>query len=163
MADSPTALAEAIVALSGLTHAGSALVMAAKLDDELQKLLLIQMQPISNRLAERLFTGYGPLASFAAKIDVCYALKLIEQDTYEDLAVIREIRNHFAHSTEITDFNTAPVQAICNKFKKKDEPPPKDALGIFWWRTQSCSKAIRGKTENAIFATVWRDPDEPVP
>src|SRR5881398_134541 len=80
------------------THAGMALVAAAVLEDELLLALLTKMRPLNKALYDRLFEGYGPLRSFAAKIDLSYALKIVNRQQYDDLNTVRKIRNQFAHS-----------------------------------------------------------------
>jgi len=65
---------------------------AALLEEEIQRLLPGYMPTISNMLASRLFDDYGPLNSFAAKIDVARALDLIDVETYTDLRAIQVIR-----------------------------------------------------------------------
>jgi DNA-binding MltR family transcriptional regulator len=44
-----------------------------------------------------LFSGYGPLASFSAKIAVAYGLGIISPDARHDLRIIKNIRNEAAH------------------------------------------------------------------
>jgi DNA-binding MltR family transcriptional regulator len=44
-----------------------------------------------------LFEGYGPLASFSARIDVSLGLGLLSRDEHYDLHLVRRIRNAFAH------------------------------------------------------------------
>lgn len=57
------------------------------------------MRALSNNMAERIFDGYGPLSTFSAKIDVAFALDLIDADVHRDLRTIKDIRNCFAHTT----------------------------------------------------------------
>jgi len=39
----------------------------------------------------------APLSSFASKIDIAFAFSIIDDETFADLKVIRELRNAFAH------------------------------------------------------------------
>lgn len=63
---------------------------------------------------EDLFTGYGPLSSFSAKIGMAFALGLINQDMKADLNYIRKVRNHFAHHPAETSFDVSPVRELCS-------------------------------------------------
>src|ERR1041384_4735990 len=45
----------------------------------------------------KMFKGYGPLATFSAKIDIAYLMNIIPRDWRDILHVVREIRNRFAH------------------------------------------------------------------
>jgi len=39
----------------------------------------------------------GPLATFSSRINLAFALQWLDEDTFHDLDVIRDIRNDFAH------------------------------------------------------------------
>ena len=103
-------LAALIEELSPQANSGNAIFIAALLEDELQRLLLMFMPTISNILASRLFDDYGPLNSFAAKIDVARALDLIDMGTYTDLRAIQAIRNNFAHPRDRLNFKSPEIE-----------------------------------------------------
>ena len=87
------------------THAGTAIGLAAMLEQLVSVILVRNMPHLSNRLEPRLFEGYGPLGSFSAKIDVAFALGFITADESRTLHAIRKIRNTFAHSFDaLIDF-----------------------------------------------------------
>jgi DNA-binding MltR family transcriptional regulator len=100
------------------------LVVTARLDTALKVALLSKMRPLSNKAKENLFEGYGPLASFAAKIDVAYALSVLDDGIYADLKVIKQIRNKFAHPEgsikQVPDFDDNVLANICKKFRDYD-------------------------------------------
>jgi hypothetical protein len=50
------------------------IVAATALEKLLEQALLSKMRELSDSRYVKLFTGYGPLASFSAKIEMCYAL-----------------------------------------------------------------------------------------
>ena len=74
-----------------------ALTVGARLDAALERALLAKMRELSEAQRTNLFDGYSSLSSFAAKIDVAYALNIFDDALYDDLIVIRKIRNAFAH------------------------------------------------------------------
>lgn len=80
---------------------GLVLIAAAMLEENLELLLRSFMRKnkkIEDKVLRPLFCSDGPLGSFAAKTRICYAMKLIDDATFDDLSNIRYIRNDFAHS-----------------------------------------------------------------
>lgn len=59
------------------------------------------MPSINAKLRKGIFNGYGPLASFSARIDVAYALGIIDQSLFKLLHAVRELRNSLAHSPHL--------------------------------------------------------------
>lgn len=86
-----------------------ALVAATLVEDALQDLLLANMKKLSNTEHADLFSGVAPLASFAARIRIASAFRLIDKETKDDLTAIREIRNLFAHVRMPIDFDTPEI------------------------------------------------------
>jgi DNA-binding MltR family transcriptional regulator len=78
------------------------------------------MRPLSAEMKKRLFDGYGPLSSFSAKIDLSYALQIVPKDKYVDLVTIRKIRNQFAHSMSLVNFESPEIRATFKKFSNFD-------------------------------------------
>src|SRR5258707_147607 len=78
-------------------QAATVLKAIAIFEDVLQACLEGCMRPLTATMRARLFTGYGPISSFAAKTDIAYALGLLTDHDHTDLQIIRKIRNEFAH------------------------------------------------------------------
>lgn len=97
------------------THAGTALIGAAIADQQLQDALLTKMRSLSRKLTDSIFSGYGPLSSFAAKIDLAFAFELIDEPTHERLTAARKIRNSFAHSDKFLTFDSPEISSALNK------------------------------------------------
>jgi Mannitol repressor len=129
------------------------LVSAAWLDRELMKLLLTRMRTLSDNKAERIFKG--PLGRFAAKVDVAYAFDLIDDDLYQDLTVIRNIRNEFAHSVTDISFASPEVMNHMRGFKGWNTDVPTQ-FDFFNGRVQSCLKQLTAKQEAGLFAHAVR-------
>ncbi|HEY7243530.1 MAG TPA: hypothetical protein VH678_06550 [Xanthobacteraceae bacterium] len=53
----------------------------------------------------KLLSDNGPLSSFFAKIIAGYAFKIYDEGTMENLHIIRNIRNAFAHSKKLLEFD----------------------------------------------------------
>jgi DNA-binding MltR family transcriptional regulator len=120
---------------------GGVLSLGGRLDTALKKALLEKMRPtISNRLKASLFEGYGPLSTFGAKIDMAFALSILDEDLYSNLKVIKEIRNKFAHPRvplmEAMTFENDDMIKICKKFKDYD--PSIECVDFFGVKAAQC-------------------------
>jgi len=82
--------------INGQSDRGAAIVGMAWLEESIATALesFLHSHPKS---WDRLFKGAGPLANFAAKIDLSRLLGLITDTIWSDLHVMRSIRNDFAH------------------------------------------------------------------
>jgi DNA-binding MltR family transcriptional regulator len=84
---------------------GAAIVGCSLLEDSLEQLLRSRMSKSADaRHVDRLFSGYAPLATFSAKSALCYALGLIDESIFQDLDIMRKIRNRFAHEHSSKEF-----------------------------------------------------------
>ncbi len=91
---------------------GCVLSATAFLENELGRLLksvLVQ----DDKLLKVLFEGYGPLATFSARIDLAYGLGYIAPLQRRDLHLIRKIRNIFAHRTGEVTFDDDDISSRC--------------------------------------------------
>ncbi len=79
------------------------------------------MRPLNGHFKKGLFDGYGPLSAFSAKIDLSYALSILDRTSYNDLTVVRKIRNDFAHSIDLIDFETPAIREHFKQFKSFHE------------------------------------------
>jgi hypothetical protein len=87
----------------------AAVLGAAYLDARLEALLRAKLVAVP-KFVEELLTGQGGLASFSARISVCYAVGLISLNAAEDLHTIRRIRNDFAHKSHGVSFDTPSIR-----------------------------------------------------
>jgi DNA-binding MltR family transcriptional regulator len=111
-------------------HAGQALLTAAILDRELTTLILKKMRPLSKTKHERLFETIGaPLAEFANKIEMAYALAQIDEDTHAKLKIIKDIRNKFAHLPKECTFWTGEISALIDKFQSTEKATQPQIFG----------------------------------
>ncbi len=119
-----SALVAKIRGVARNTHAGVAVVGASIVSEGLRRALLSRMRSISKTLQKRLFEGYGPLSSFAARIDLAFALDVIPAGVRADLEAIRAIRNAFAHSEKILHFDDPAIADRCRKLSTYDPKKP---------------------------------------
>ena len=94
------------------------------LDSQLRLCLILRFdhQPSKNDL-EKVFEGYGPLASFSQRIAVCSASGIISGDTRHDLGHLKTVRNRFAHSVHAMNFDDAEVQKACMSLRAMADLP----------------------------------------
>jgi hypothetical protein len=59
-----------------------------------------------------LFDAYGPINTFAAKIDIAYALDITNDATHQELNKMRKIRNEFAHAKKSLSLDTEPIKTL---------------------------------------------------
>jgi hypothetical protein len=90
----------------------TAIVAGAALEDCLED--AIKQQLVNNKaLFNSFFKGMGPLATFAAKINMAVLLGIFDEESARPLHTIRRIRNDFAHSTRPLDFSSQHIAALC--------------------------------------------------
>jgi DNA-binding MltR family transcriptional regulator len=94
---------------SRMTHSGVVLASAAILDSQLERALKKAMKPLPKKLYERLFESFGPLSTFSSKIIMARALGIVTIEIYGELEKIRQIRNAFAHSSTILNFESEEI------------------------------------------------------
>jgi len=133
--------------LKTLSHSGTVLVSAAAIDNALQQLLLCKMRSLSNNKADRIFR---PLQRFSSKIDIAYAFEVIDDDLYDDLRIIKDIRNEFAHPKGWTDFSTPAITGLMRQFKGWNSSC--DPFELFNTRVLNCRKGIEQKFQAALMA-----------
>ncbi len=63
----------------------------------------------------------GSLGSFNSKCDVAYCLDLIMKTTYQDLLIIGQTRNLFAHDHLKGSFNDEDVRKICGELNAPND------------------------------------------
>ena len=92
----------------------AAAVLAGSFVDEFTR-KFIRSRMVDDKISDELLYGYGPLANFGARINTLYAFGFINKSARDDLDVIRQIRNHFAHHPEQTSFEGEEVIRLCGK------------------------------------------------
>lgn len=94
------------------THAGAAMLLAAALDRLLEDAMTTKMVELNREMRDKLFGEYGTLRNFSAKIEIAFALGLVDRQNYKLLTAIRKCRNLFAHSKELLSFESPEVRVL---------------------------------------------------
>jgi DNA-binding MltR family transcriptional regulator len=98
------------------------ILQASLVEGILEAILTTKMRPdLPKDLKDRLFDGSGPLSSFAAKINVAYALELFGPVFLHDLNLIRELRNGFAHAQYPMTLSTLEIAEVCKHLRLVDD------------------------------------------
>jgi DNA-binding MltR family transcriptional regulator len=96
-----------------------AIVGAAIIEDRLAEFLLRRCasNSSSQRTARNFFGTNGPLGSFGAKIDAAFVFQHITKEAHEDLRLVKDIRNRFAHEIEIDSFAHDAISSRCKRLQ----------------------------------------------
>lgn len=89
-----------------------AIVSAAFLDNTIQNIIMSFLCKDSSTQDRALFNQNGPLSTFSSKVIIAYRLGLISKKEYDNLNVIRKIRNCFAHDLTVNSFETPDVKQL---------------------------------------------------
>lgn len=95
---------------------------AAYLERALEALIESRFRPLLVGERDRIFNGQvgGSLGTFAAKINMAYAMKLLAPVARDDLKLVNELRNAFAHSLHKVTFSHPVMEADCQRLKVRD-------------------------------------------
>jgi hypothetical protein len=114
----PEELAALSKALSESVHPIVAGILGSILvEHELEVLLRQRFRRKDDATWALLLSDNGPLSSFYAKIVMGHAFGFYNENTYDDLHIVRNIRNAFAHSKKLIDFDNELVLAELKKAK----------------------------------------------
>ena len=109
-------LASFVKELQAETDRGLPLVGAALIDEKL--LNTLESFFVEGRSAEKLLTApNAPLGTFSSRIDACYSLALIDKFEYQEIGVIRKIRNEFAHARHGLSFEAEKIKGLCTSLQ----------------------------------------------
>ncbi len=116
-------IAAIVAEIRGQSDRGAAILAASIISTYLERAILTKLIPTSNRRREKLFRGFGPLSTLSARIEIAYSLGLYDEEYYNRLNAIKDIRNEFAHSIEPTTFQSEVIKKLCVKLDFVCEPP----------------------------------------
>lgn len=106
---------DAILAeMFGVNERAGALVSIAFLEDLLARAIAMKFRPLTDIATKFVFDNAGaPLNTLHAKIHIGYALALYSSAVREDLLTLKDIRNLFAHKSDVRSFQNALVHEHC--------------------------------------------------
>jgi hypothetical protein len=121
-------------------QAATVLTTISVVEGVFEEVLKSCMVMLSKNMESRLFQGYGPLSTMAAKVDIAFALGLMSARDHADMQVIRKIRNEFAHSRAVTGFEEEIVAIVARLGKPKK--PVDWAYDWYFARMQEIGYAV---------------------
>ncbi len=107
--------------LSSKDDREAAIVGAAIIEAELEKLLRSHMVGLDENAGNELFSRSAPLATAWAKAKVAMALGFISKELQADITQLGKIRNAFAHSARSLTFSHSLVSEECAKLTMTNE------------------------------------------
>ena len=111
-------LANAFIRAERQSHSAIVFHAIAILEYDLERCLKRSFRELNADMQKRLFGAYGPVGTFAAKIDMAYALGITTDEVHAELDKFRKIRNVFAHKRGPLSLDTEPVKELFYKFKR---------------------------------------------
>lgn len=102
----------------------TALLSTAILEQSLEHALASCFSRDASEIRDQMFDGDGAvLRDLSPKIIMAYMLGIVGPATRSDLVMIRQIRNAFAHSRAVLDFETPEIAAACMEISLCDRAP----------------------------------------
>jgi DNA-binding MltR family transcriptional regulator len=106
----------------GDSDRGAALTMASLADTALNGIILWGTGVKEIEAIRGLFMGdRAPFGTFDAKIKVAWYFGLIGPKAYSNLAVIREVRNVFAHAMSDVTFDDKAIMRACERLQLSEQ------------------------------------------
>ena len=93
-----------------------AIIGSALVEKALEVSILARLGPfVTPEVRKGIFdhNSNGPLADFSARIKMAHAMDIVGKKTTADLNRIRTIRNAFAHTVQLLDFDGPEVAELC--------------------------------------------------
>ena len=119
-------LAEIAESLPNHSDRDAALIYGAMVENFLERAIATHFVSGESTTALFSYRSSGPLATFAAKIQIGYALGVYEEHMRSDLRWIKNIRNAFAHVRKRIDFSTPAIADACSMLTPRGFPKKAD-------------------------------------
>lgn len=138
---------------------GAAITGGVYLESELERAIIEQWPPLSATQREKLFTGYGPLASFSAKILLGHSMGLLAKLAKSDCDQIKWIRNRAAHLGTPFSFSDREVAHRINAINCVRHFDPMINEGDFGFSKQRIQymDAVRLISAYLFFQRHWKE------
>lgn len=98
---------------------GIVLVAVARLETTIRQLFesYFDLNKIPSNVKRNIFDFTGPLGSFSSLCHLSYAMGFISRKTFDDLKIIRKLRNRFAHTAEPVDFLDKGIEKLTDQLQ----------------------------------------------
>jgi DNA-binding MltR family transcriptional regulator len=105
----------------------AAIVLSAWVEQNLEMKIIAALPRRDEETVKKLQERDSALSGFYSKIHLAFALGLIDEETRDNLDVIRRIRNVFAHAAVFVTFQTPEIAKEIEKLKTTTEASPQMA------------------------------------
>lgn len=106
-------LSEFLIEFNKETDRGAVLNAAAVLDEWLLNILKEFLA--DNKSSRALLNGFNaPLGTFSARAAAAHSLGLIQDNEFQEITIIRKIRNEFGHTWRGISFDTKNISDLAN-------------------------------------------------
>jgi hypothetical protein len=95
----------------------TAVLGAAMIELELDNLLRLRFPKISDSTWNTMVRENGPFSTFDQKITAAFAFRMFDEATRDNLKIVKNVRNAFAHAKTLIDFEHELVAAEIKKIK----------------------------------------------
>jgi hypothetical protein len=108
-------LRSAVLDMKGESDRGAIILSATSIEDILEIEIANRMPSLKSddQLQKKIFEGDGPISSFSRKIDMAYALGIIDKQYHGIINLIREVRNACAHARRPISLARPELQGVC--------------------------------------------------
>lgn len=107
-------LSKFLIGFNKETDRGAVLLAASIIDEWLSEILINYLKEDS--ISKELVIGFNaPLGTFSARTKMAYSLSLIEKREYDEINIIRKIRNQFGHNWQELNFDSEIIKKECDK------------------------------------------------
>lgn len=107
---------EGLRRLSDESDYTTVIVGTALVETALRLSIRARMNSALTRVDEQqLFDGDAPLSTFSSKIRVAFAFEVLDAELRDEVNRLRAIRNAFAHSSRVLNFDTTEVANVCRE------------------------------------------------
>lgn len=103
--------------IRGDSDRAAAITLAAYLESLLEEVLNQQFVDLSKGESIEIFRGNGPLATIESKLNIAYAMGLIDKNDKIELKLAFRIRNRFAHDYFKSSFSDSRIVELSNNLK----------------------------------------------
>jgi DNA-binding MltR family transcriptional regulator len=118
---------EFVAELNGESDRAAVILASSQLDDLLANAIALRMAASVDVLVgdvETIFRPSGPLGTFSARAEIANLFGVIENETYEQLTILREMRNACAHSKHPISFKDDLLRNVAmNLFAPRGSTP----------------------------------------
>jgi hypothetical protein len=107
-------LSKFLIGFNKETDRGAVLLAASIIDEWLSEILINFLK--ENSISKELVLGFNaPLGTFSARTKMAFSLSLIEKREYDEINIIRKIRNQFGHNWQELNFDSEIIKKECDK------------------------------------------------